>query len=57
MKTILSILEVSLAIPVGLLSVPFLLVIFLVKAFLPMNKNQGILVRMDNRPELARNAV
>ena len=56
MKTLQSFAEILLAIPVGIISVPVLFFVFIVKAFLPAKSQQAVLVRMDNTPALSRNA-
>lgn len=55
MKTVLSVVEMTLAIPVGIISVPFLLLAFTVKAFLPV-KRQATVVQMEALPEQSRTA-
>jgi hypothetical protein len=54
MKTVHSVVELLFAIPLGLLSVPLLLTVFLIKAIRPVRTAQTVVVRMDNSPELNR---
>jgi hypothetical protein len=54
MKTVQSVVELLFAIPLGLLSVPLLLTVFLIKAIRPVRTAQTVVVRMDNSPELNR---
>lgn len=56
MKPIQSIVEVLLAIPMGLLAIPLLLLAMTIKLFVPGSKPQAVVVSMDNRPGLSRNA-
>jgi hypothetical protein len=56
MKTIQSVVEVLLAIPMGILAVPLMLLAFTVKWVMPSRKPQAVVIAMDNRPNLARNA-
>ncbi len=54
MKTLQTILEIAVAVPVGLLSVPLLIIAMMIKVFMPARVAQGVLIKMDNRQELKR---
>jgi len=56
MKSIQSVAEVLLAIPIGILAVPLMLLALTVKMVVPGRKPQAVVIAMDNRPKLARNA-
>ena len=56
MKSIQSVAEVLLAIPMGILAIPVLLVALSLKMVVPGRKPQAVVIAMDNRPELTRHA-
>ena len=56
MKTLISVFETVLAIPLSLITLPFLLAIFVVKAIKGKPHSTAAVIRMDNSPTLNRHA-
>ena len=56
MKTLISVIETVLAIPLSLITLPFLLAIFVVKAIKGKPHSTATVIRMDNSPTLTRHA-
>jgi|GEM_PF-1088264 len=56
MKSIQSIAEIVMAIPIAVLAIPLLLVAMTIKMFVPGRKPKAMVIAMDNRPGLSRSA-
>lgn len=56
MKTLLSVFEILLAVPLSILAVPLLIAVFVLKAIRGRPATGGIVIRMDTSHRLSRNA-